>query len=378
MLPRDVAAMARATQPLVYPEPSPDQAFDMKTTMPPKFQAFRYSYSRHTVDVRKLDKDSWVLLDNDWPRYFQIKVRRLADRGDKIIQTMPVARDAAWELCQDLAEFLSRRYPSVYRVARSEDNTQGWYRLGSINKIEMPAMGAAYDLNKHDSLTVAGLIQPADINILVKGTDGYYQLAAMMLGIGGGQRIKDKIGKTLADLQFSGHVPHYKEQLQRPLDHFLSELKFESPIQRNTTSISMHDEYHWPALTMGAEDDWDPELRGPGISTSSYGKWKPPGPVKNISQLWFRQERQTLRLPRSGAVVWMVHTYIEPLVEVVREPGVPGRLASFVRSWDDELALHKGRHLYADVLLPYLDDLHKKQVTSGMCDEGQLPSKFPF
>ncbi|EQB43853.1 hypothetical protein CGLO_17448 [Colletotrichum gloeosporioides Cg-14] len=189
-------------------------------------------------------------------------------------------------------------------------------------------MGAAYDLNKFDSLTVAGLIQPADINILIKGTDGYYQLAAMMLGIGGGQRIKDKIGKTLADLQFSGHVPHYKEQLQRPLDHFLSELKFESPIQRNTTSISMH------------EDDYDPELRGPGISTSSYGKWKAPGPVKNISQLWFRQERQTLRrLPRSGAVVWMVHTYIEPLVEVVREPGVPGRLASFVRSWDDELAL---------------------------------------
>ncbi|KAJ3960901.1 hypothetical protein N0V92_002455 [Colletotrichum tropicale] len=130
---------------------------------------------------------------------------------------------------------------------------------------------------------------------------------------------------------------------------------------------------------MGPEDDWDPELRGPRISTSSYGKWKPPSPVKDISQLWFRQERQTLRrLPRSGAVVWMVHTYIEPLVKVVQEPGVPGRLASFVRSWDDELALHKGRHLYADVLLPYLDDLHKKQVKSGMCEDGKLPSKFPF
>ncbi|KAF4919134.1 hypothetical protein CGCVW01_v008192 [Colletotrichum viniferum] len=347
--------------------------------MPPKFRAFRYSYLRHTVDVRKLDKDSWVLLDNEWPRYFQMKVRRLADRGDKIVQTMPVARDAAWELCQDLAEFLSRRYPSVYRITRAEDNTQGWYGLGFIAKIEMPATRAAYDLSKHDPLTVAGLIQPADINILVKGSDGYYQLAAMMLGIGGGQIIKDKIGKTLADLHFSGHVPHYKEQLQRPLDHFLSKLKFESPIQRNITSISIHDEYHWPALTMGPEDDWDPELRGPGISTSSYGKWKPPSPVKNISQLWFRQERQTLRrLPRSGAVVWMVHTYIESLVEVVQEPGVPGRLASFVRSWDDEMALHKGRHLYADVLLPYLDDLHKKQVKSGMCEDRQLPSKFPF
>lgn len=54
------------------------------------------------------------------------------------------------------------------------------------------------------------MIQPADINILVKGLDGQYELSAMMLGIGGmfpvgntplkiklmetqgGQRIQDK------------------------------------------------------------------------------------------------------------------------------------------------------------------------------------------
>lgn len=92
---------------------------------------------------------------------------------------------------------------------------------------------------------------------------------------------------------------------------------------------------------MGPEDDWDPELRGPGVNTPSYGKWKPPGPISDISQLWFRQERQVLRrLPRSGAIVWMVHTYIEPLVNVTQEAGVPGRLASQVRSWDEKMAAY--------------------------------------
>ena len=64
----------------------------------------------------------------------------------------------------------------------------------------MPDLNASYDLTQEDPLVIAGLIQPADINILVKGEDDYYQLVAMMLGIGGGQRLKDKLGANLADL----------------------------------------------------------------------------------------------------------------------------------------------------------------------------------
>ncbi|KAH8666242.1 hypothetical protein BGZ61DRAFT_559222 [Ilyonectria robusta] len=326
-------------EPWEYPEPIADSTFDLEKTEPPRFRAFRYTYHRHTIDVRKLDGNSWVILDKDWPLYHHTKVKRLAERGDKIVKTLPPAKAAAHELCQDLGEFLSRRYPQVYSIERSQKNTLGWKGQGSIIKIDMPALGASYDLTKEDPLTVAGLLQPADINILTKGDDGYYQLVAMMLGIGGGQRLKDKLGSNLADLHFDGHIPHYAEQLQRPLDRFLNKLKVESPIHRNTTGITIHDDFHWPKFTMGPEDDWDPKIRGPGVGTPSYGKWQPPGPITDISQLWFRQERQVLRrLPKSGAIVWMVHTYIEPMEAVAQEAGVPGRMASLVRSWGPVLA----------------------------------------
>ncbi|KAH7140270.1 hypothetical protein B0J13DRAFT_637738 [Dactylonectria estremocensis] len=326
-------------KPWEYPEPVADTTFDLKKTEPPRFRAFRYTYHRHTIDVRKLDGNSWVILDKDWPLYHQTKVDRLADRGNKIVKTLPLARAAAHELCQDLGEFLSRRYPQVYSIERSNKDTLGWYGMGSITKIQMPALGASYDLTREDPLTVAGLIQPADVNILTKGDDGYYQLVAMMLGIGGGQRLKDKLGSNLADLHFDGHIPHYAQQLQRPLDRFLAKLKVESPIHRNTTAITIHDAFHWPTMTMGPEDDWDPKIRGPGVGTPSHGIWTPPGPITDISQLWFRQERQVLRrLPKSGAIVWMVHTYIEPMEAVAQEAGVPRRMASLVRSWGEELA----------------------------------------
>ncbi|KAI9725900.1 MAG: hypothetical protein M1834_009463 [Cirrosporium novae-zelandiae] len=315
-----------------YPEPSPDLTFDMKQTPPPSFRAFS------TIEIKKLDKDSWILLDNEFPRYHRAKVARLADRGDKVVSTLPHAREAVRELCQDLSEFLSRRYPQVYNLTRSTTDQDGWYGEGSITKIEIPSLGASYDLTKEDPLTVAGLIQPCDLNILVKQEDGQYQLSAMMIAIGGGQRLKDKLGKCLDGLHL-GRVPHYTEQLQNPLNRFLAKLKVEGPIARNTTAISIHDELHWPTITMGPEDDWDLAIGGPGIGTPSYGKFKPPAPINNISQLFFRQERQTLRrLPKSGALVWAVHTYILPLASILDEPGIPGRLASLIRSWDDETA----------------------------------------
>lgn len=108
------------------------------------------------------------------------------------------------------------------------------------------------------------------------------------------------------------------------------------PVKGMLTNL---DDYHWPAATMGDEDDWDSKIRGPGVGTPSHSTFTPPGPIQDVSQLWFRQERQVLRrLPKSGAIVWMVHTYVERLTDVAQEAGVPGRMASLVRSWDDTLA----------------------------------------
>ena len=150
------------------------------------------------------------------------------------MQTLSAAREAAHELCQDLCEFLSRRYPTIYTIQRSKADRLGWYGEGSITAISMPFLGVSYNLATEDPLYVAGMIQPADINILLKGEDGQYVMSAMMLGIGGGQRVKDKLGKKLADLHLEGRVPHYAEQLQRPLDHFLAKLSVENPIQRHS------------------------------------------------------------------------------------------------------------------------------------------------
>ena len=48
---------------------------------------------------------------------------------------------------------------------------------------------------------------------------------------------------------------------------------------------------------------------------------------------------------------------------------MPGRLASAVRSWCDDVARYKGREMYGDVLLEYLDGMHKEQVEGGLKED---------
>lgn len=83
-------------------------------------------------------------------------------------------------------------------------------------------------------------------------------------------------------------------------------------------------------------------------------------------------------LPRSGAIVFTIRTYIEPVTKLAQEPGVPGRMADAIRSWTPDVAEYKGQHLYKDAVLHYLDKCHRKQVEDGVVREDQRDINYPF
>ena len=85
-------------------------------------------------------------------------------------------------------------------------------------------------------------------------------------------------------------------------------------------------------------------------------------------------------MPKSGAIVFTIRTYFHPITEICKEPCVPGRLASAIRSWGDDVSRYKGRERYGDVLLEYLDKMHKEQAEAGLCvDAGEEEAReYPF
>lgn len=103
-------------------------------------------------------------------------------------------------------------------------------------------------------------------------------------------------------------------------------------------------------------------------------------PVVLPSTIRLRTERQTLRrLPKSGAILFTIRTYLFPVTELAKEKGVPARMASAVRSWPADVAGYKGQTLYRDVLIDYLDECAHKQVAEGVVEEGErVKAEYPF
>jgi hypothetical protein len=97
-----------------------------------------------------------------------------------------------------------------------------------------------------------------------------------------------------------------------------------------------------------------------------------------INDIHFRSERQSLRrLPKSKALLFTIRTYFEPATVIAQEPHVPGRLAEAIRSWDETVSYYKGRSHWEGILLPYLDEMHQKQVESGVLEK-KGEREFPF
>jgi len=78
-------------------------------------------------------------------------------------------------------------------------------------------------------------------------------------------------------------------------------------------------------------------------------------------------------------VVFTIRTYFHPITEIAKEPYVPGRLASAVRSWGDDVSKYKGKDRYQEVLLEYLDQKHREQVEEGLDVEKEDEVRtYPF
>ena len=147
-----------------------------------------------------------------------------------------------------------------------------------------------------------------------------------------------------------------QSKLQLSMSRFFKRLPVDKPVVRNNYSLQViarpedadpfdPDELAWAKTMKGDEDveEGEPGFRRPEGGNGSFDRGvvlEPAGTMPmDPATLRLRVERQTLRrLPRTGAIVFTIRVYMTPLVDLVKEPDVPGRLASAIRSWPDDVA----------------------------------------
>lgn len=383
----------------VYPDIDPCP-FPLKDVRPVPYRAFRYGEYQITMGIRTMPWSEWIELDSTYSHWQRVRKFRVRTRGHDAVRVLPAREDesvkvqggawAAKELVYELAEYLPRRYPSSFRITRLPSGVPApsiggvslaWGQQQPVQTIEALETGEKFDLRVLEGLDgvemgeeamriITGLIQE-DVALMIEGTDGKYYFQAGAICIPGFWRMRDKIGMALDDIHISGNVPRFKEKLQTSMEKFFRRMPVDKPVIRNNyfmqvckPSAHVADKDDEPRLDV-EEESIDPEELGWSESTNGpedsflhgHGHSAPPAPYLAPSSIRLRSERQTLRrLPRTGAIVFGIRTYLFKIEELARERGVADRLASAIRSWPDDVGVYKGRKMYSEVLLKYLDE----------------------
>ncbi|OWP03569.1 hypothetical protein B2J93_7587 [Marssonina coronariae] len=340
------------------PTASPAPNWNVHTTKPNAYRPFRYGPYHITMGLRNMNWDEWIELDNQYLKYHADKAKRIVERGSKCSYTDPAAFDGAVELLEELTGYLPERYPSLYR--KTPVGMDNLVTGESFNIVERPLL--------EDPMQMAARMTQDDLAIMFEKEDGQYYLLAGSILLAGFWKLEDKLGMPLSEIHYSGNVPGYKEKLEKGMVNFFRRVQPHGPVQRNNYFIQVDDSLPWSS-SIGDEDGEEGTV---GWFTAEKNK--------AIEHHFFRSERQTLRrLPRSGGVVFTIRTYFHPITEICEEPYVPGRLASAVRSWGDEVSRYKGKERYQDVLLEYLDQRHRQQVEAGLeLDKEEEVVSYPF
>lgn len=338
------------------PTPSPYPNWDVEKTAPLPYRAFTHKYNI-SMGINAMRWDDWIELDNEWIKYHNEKCTRLKAKSSDVHGTRPEARPAAFELLEELRQFLPARYPLLFRSTHKGMENLLTGELHVFRNCQQS------EISEDPMATAAKLVQD-DLAIMIEGSDGQYRLLAGAIVLPGFWRFKDKVGLSLNDIHTSGDVPKYQEKLQSGMNRFFTKLSCDKPVVRYNYFIQLDDELAWSKL-IGPED------------SNNLG-WHSAPPAAAVEQLYFRSERQSLRrLPKTGAVVFTIRTYFCRITDICQEPHIPRRLLNAVETWTEDVREYRGYYKFRDALLPYLEAKASEQEQAGYVPDNE-PSVYPF
>ncbi|RKL28328.1 hypothetical protein BFJ72_g12559 [Fusarium proliferatum] len=313
------------------PSPKPLLNFDLDAKKPELYRPCRHGPNHVTMGIRKMDWNNWIEMDSNFIWYHDLKVSELEKDIDAHVQYVDnaVTRDACFEVLEELTSYLTVRYPKIFQLSN-----------GILR----------------NTLTKEEFNYPAN---------GQYHLDAGAVCLPGFWRLSEKFRMSLDTLHIEAKVPHYQTKLQKSMNRFFKTMQPDKAVIRNNFFIQLDDGLHW-SHRMGDQD------------SNEVASWETANDKGlTIEDLYFRSERQSLRrLPKSKALLFTVRTYFEPITTIAQEPHVPGRLAEAIENWDEAASKYKGKHHWADILLPYLHDQDELQKKSGILEkipEGSFP-----
>lgn len=304
------------------------------------FDADTYMYSTNVEEAERPRSNGvgeWGgrVYDVDEHYRFEIAEReRVLAADPSRCQVLPHMRLAAWDVVEDATTRLSRDFPEHFSLEARGDQRFWTNRLLGIEQ--------AYTLLDDDTLPmepfewIVRQLQE-DVELLDQRGDTLY-FDAGILTFGADWSLDFDLGMSF--LEIHGPVPRVHEMGVLPrAARFLARLPV-GPIYRRT---------NW-TMTVGRRLD---------TCTEVYHEWGPDRAGLRYEEIGERlhlrvEVQHFVRLPRSNAVMFPIHTYLASLDEICTVPAWAVRLERVLATLPQDLVDYKGLTRYLDMAVEWL------------------------
>jgi hypothetical protein len=252
--------------------------------------------------MRRIEADEWFVLDGHRDDELALRSRLYRERRCDVFACEPDAEPAAVELAGLVRAWLARR-------------------------------GSPPPTPADHPLAEAGLAVQDDLCVMQRDDRGWRFVGAIVC-FPTYWRLADKIGGSHSEVH--APVPHYRQELDRPVDRFFDRLAPDRLFTRRNWGITPHHLLFLPDRSL---------VEAPA---------RP-----RIEDLWLRSERQSLRrLPSTEAIVFGIRVQQAPLVALGEHVAVAHRLAAVMRSWSPAQRESRGERFgLVDPVVEWLEGL---------------------
>ncbi|GCE23420.1 heme-dependent oxidative N-demethylase family protein [Dictyobacter kobayashii] len=300
---------------------------------------FDHEHFTMAMGVQALGAGCLIEIDTDhYQAEMALKHQLLADDPVYYAQALPRTEELQWEVLELLLPHMADSYPQWFTLRIEQDGWHWHNHLLDEYQEFHPGNGGSLP---QAPLEWLGRQVQEDLLLLDGSATAGFPLVAGLLCFPNSWCLDEKLGQSF--LAIHDPVPLFAEQIGRSSHLLLQRLKAGRSVWR----------LNW-AFRSTARLDITP--RATHEVQQSYAGLTP---TTIGEQCFLRVERQTLtRLPRTGGILFTVHTYQTPIAEVAADPMAAHRMARVLATTPAEMLAYKGLTPFVEPLLTYLHTCH--------------------
>ncbi|EZF29016.1 hypothetical protein H109_01419 [Trichophyton interdigitale MR816] len=307
-----------------FPPIQPLDKFNWEATEPIQLRPYKPKYNL-TMALETLEPSELIPIDKEYKDRISERRRVLKEHHDIALgihsaagkgqsdvdgDELPLAHDAICELYEFvMGIYLPNRYPTMFKLIEAKYESCKVFMLQ--NKVTGEVLPASVSPGRPlvNALETLGKTVDEDMLILLpmessgnereKPSSLKYALQAYVTCFPSGFNTREKLGKQLNGVHEP--VPGYREKIEKSMDRYFEKLEVGKFVKRVNWSITT----------------------GAGLFYA-FGDKQGMKQLRleqlDIDDTFLRCERQTLyRLPKSGAIVFSIHTYRYPIRQLKEE-----------------------------------------------------------